>query len=64
MDALDPTQDPLITENEDGSADVDMSPDMDEVEEMPDGSAVVTMENDGPEENPDIYSNMAETYSE
>lgn len=64
MDALDPTQDPLITENEDGSADVDMSPDMDEVEEMPDGSAVVTMENDGPEENPDFYGNMAETYSE
>lgn len=31
-----------------------------EIEELPDGSAVVTMETDGPEENPDFYANLAE----
>jgi len=64
MDELDPTQDPMITENEDGSADVDIPDDLADIEEMPDGSAVVTMPNDGPEENPDFYSNMAESYDE
>jgi hypothetical protein len=64
MDELDPTQDPMITENEDGSADVDIPDDLSEIEEMPDGSAVVTMPNDGPEENPDFYSNMSESYDE
>ena len=64
MDELDPTQDPTITENEDGSADVDIPDDLSEIEEMPDGSAVVTMPNDGPEENPDFYSNMSESYDE
>jgi hypothetical protein len=64
MDELDPTQDPMITENEDGSADVDLPEDLSDIEEMPDGSAVVTMPNDGPEENPDFYSNMAESYDE
>ena len=64
MDELDPTQDPMITENEDGSADVDLPDDLSEIEEMPDGSAVVTMPNDGPEENPDFYSNMSESYDE
>ena len=64
MDELDPTQDPMITENEDGSADVDLRDDLADIEEMPDGSAVVTMPNDGPEENPDFYSNMAESYDE
>lgn len=64
MDELDPTQDPMITENEDGSADVELPDDLADIEEMPDGSAVVTMPNDGPEENPDFYSNMAETYDE
>jgi len=63
MDELDPIQDPMITENEDGSADVDLPEDMSEVEEMPDGSAVVTID-DGPEENPDFYANMADSYSE
>jgi hypothetical protein len=64
MDELDQTQDPMITENEDGSADVDIPDDLADIEEMPDGSAVVTMPNDGPEENPDFYSNMAESYGE
>ena len=64
MDELDPTQDPMITENEDGSADVDLPDDLSEIEEMPDGSAVVTMPDGGPEENPDFYSNMAESYDE
>lgn len=63
MDELDPTQDPTITENEDGSADVDLRDDLADIEEMPDGSAVVTME-DGPEENPDFYANMADSYNE
>jgi hypothetical protein len=64
MDELDPNQDPMITENEDGSADVELPDDLSEIEEMPDGSAVVTMPDDGPEENPDFYSNMAESYDE
>ena len=64
MDELDPNQDPMITENEDGSAAVDMPEDLTDVEEMPDGSAVVTMPDNGPEENPDFYANMAETFDE
>ena len=64
MDELDPNKDPVITENEDGSADVDLPDDLSEIEEMPDGSAVVTMPDGGPEENPDFYSNMAESYDE
>jgi chaperonin GroES len=58
MDELDPQ----ITENEDGSAEVDL-PEI-ETEEQPDGSAIVTMEEDGPEINPDFYANMAEDYDE
>ena len=64
MDELDPTQDPMITENEDGSADVELPDDLADIEEMPDGSAVVTMPDDGPEENPDFYANMAESYDQ
>ena len=60
MDEL--NQDPQITENEDGSAAVDL-PDLDlETQEMPDGSAVVQLPEDGPEENPDFYGNMAEDH--
>jgi len=58
MDELDPQ----ITENEDGSAEVDL-PEI-ETEEQPDGSAIVTMEEDGPEVNPDFYANMAEDYDD
>lgn len=64
MDELDPTQDPMITENEDGSADVELPEDLADIEEMPDGSAVVTMPDDGPEENPDFYANMADSYDQ
>jgi hypothetical protein len=46
--------------NEDGSADVDLPEDISDVMEMPDGSAVVSLETSGPEESPDFYSNMAE----
>ena len=63
MDEFD-QQDPEITENLDGSAAVDL-PEVDlDTEELPDGSAIVTMEEDGPEINPDFYANMAETYDE
>ena len=59
MDELDPQ----ITENEDGSAEVDL-PEI-ETEEQPDGSAIVNIaEDDGPEVNPDFYANMAEDYDE
>ena len=58
MDELDPQ----ITENEDGSAKVDL-PEI-ETEEQPDGSAIVTMEEDGPEINPDFYANMSEDYDD
>lgn len=53
---------PQITENDDGSAIVDL-PDL-ETEEQPDGSAIVTLEGNGPDENPDFYANMADSYDE
>ena len=49
-------------ENEDGSMDVEFSPDENNTQEMPDGSAIVTIEDDGPEVNPEFYCNMAEDY--
>jgi chaperonin GroES len=62
MDEL--QNDPMITENDDGSAAVDL-PDLDlEMQEMPDGSAVVQIPDDGPEENPDFYANMAEDHDQ
>jgi len=60
MEDLDPNLE--ITENDDGSALVDL-PEI-ETEEQPDGSAIVTIDEGGPEENPDFYANMAETYDE
>jgi len=57
-------QQPQYTENEDGSALVDL-PETDlETEELPDGSAIVNLPDDGPEVNPDFYSNMAEDYAD
>jgi len=47
--------------NEDGSVDVELPEDLSDVIEMPDGSAVVSMETTGPEESPDFYANMAES---
>jgi hypothetical protein len=46
--------------NEDGSVDVELPEDLSDVIEMPDGSAVVSMQTKGPEEAPDFYANMAE----
>jgi chaperonin GroES len=53
-----------LKEMPDGGVEVEMD-DMEasDVEELPDGSAVVTMgEYNGPNENEDFYSNLAETY--
>ena len=53
-----------LQENEDGSVDVELPELPTEVQEMPDGSAVVTMEDiEGPQESPDFYENMAESIS-
>lgn len=47
--------------NEDGSADINLAEEFTDLTEMPDGSAVVSLETSGPEETPDFYSNMADT---
>jgi len=60
MDELDPQ----FTENDDGSALVDLPEVQMDTEELPDGSAIVNLPDDGPEVNPDFYSNMAEDYQE
>ena len=57
-------QDPQFTENDDGSALVDLPEVQMDMEELPDGSAIVNLPDDGPEVNPDFYSNMAEDYAE
>lgn len=51
-----------MTENEDGSVEVDMELDDSEIEELPDGSAIVTMaeKTRGPQEDEDFYENLAE----
>jgi hypothetical protein len=51
-----------MTENEDGSVEVPLKMDESEIEELPDGSAVVTMEDGfkGPSEDEDFYSNLAD----
>jgi len=50
--------------NEDGSAEVEIPEEDIDTEELPDGSAIVTLPEDGPEVNPDFYSNMAESMSD
>ena len=51
-----------ITETDDGGAVVDMPDENSEVEMMPDGSAIVHMDDlKGPAEDEDFYSNLAET---
>ena len=62
MEDFDPTLESQITEQDDGSAVVDL-PEL-ETEEQPDGSAIVTIDEGGPEENPDFYANMAESYDQ
>jgi len=54
-------QNDLPEENDDGSVDIDMSEDMPDVEEMADGSAVVSLHTTGPEQSPDFYSNLAKS---
>jgi hypothetical protein len=52
-----------LKETPEGGLEVDLPVEDAEVEELPDGSAVVTMEEfNGPSENEDFYGNMAETY--
>ena len=52
-----------ITMNADGGAEVELDETPPDVEEMDDGSAVVTMKDyKGPDEDPDFYENMAESY--
>jgi len=43
---------------------VDMSEEDTEIEELPDGSAIVKIENKGPEEDQDFYANLAEEIGE
>lgn len=53
-----------ITLNQDGGAEVELEEETPDVEEMEDGSAVVRLDNyKGPNEDPDFYENMAETYN-
>jgi hypothetical protein len=51
-----------MTPNEDGSVDVEIDLDDSQIEELPDGSAVVTMDDGfkGPSEDEDFYANLAE----
>jgi hypothetical protein len=51
-----------MTENPDGSVEVDIELDDSMIEELPDGGAIVTMEDGfkGPAEDEDFYSNLAE----
>jgi chaperonin GroES len=60
MDQDEDTSPDDLETNEDGSVDVELPEDLSDVIEMPDGSAVVSMQTKGPEESPDFYANMAE----
>ena len=52
-----------LKETPEGGVEVELPDENAEVEELPDGSAVVTMEEfNGPGENEDFYGNMAENY--
>ena len=52
-----------LKDTPEGGIEVELPPEDAAVEEMPDGSAVVTMEEfNGPGENEDFYGNMAESY--
>jgi hypothetical protein len=51
-----------MTENEDGSVEVPLELDDSQIEELPDGSAVVKMDNyKGPDEDEDFYANLADS---
>lgn len=47
--------------NDDGSATIDIGDENPDVEEMPDGSAVVSMDFKGPSEDGDFYENLSES---
>ncbi len=52
-----------ITPTEEGGAIVDLAEEIPEIEELPDGSAVVNFEDiKGPPESEDFYENLAETF--
>ena len=66
MDELLPALPPEMSE---GPEDIDgmmveIEEEVSDVEELPDGSAIVTLETSGPDENEEFYSNMAEKMSE
>lgn len=51
-----------LSMTDDGGAIADLPEENQDVEELEDGSAIVTLgEFEGPEENPDFYENLAET---
>ena len=51
-----------MTENDDGSVEVPLELDDSQIEELPDGSAVVKMDNyKGPDEDEDFYANLADS---
>ena len=52
-----------IQENDDGSATVDLPEELSDVQELPDGSAIVQMDDHfkGPADDEDFYSNLSET---
>jgi hypothetical protein len=45
---------------EEEGMEVELPPEEAEIEELPDGSAIVMMDTNGPEEDPDFYENLAE----
>lgn len=57
------TDDQDIQENEDGSAEVTLPENLDDITEMPDGSAVVEVPTGGPSSDPAFYANLADEFS-
>ena len=53
-----------MTAPEDEGLEVEIPEEDTEIEELPDGSAIVKMENKGPEEDEDFYANLAEEMDE
>ena len=62
-DELDQDMPEGMVENEDGSVEVPLELDDSMIEELPDGSAVVTLEDNlrGPDEDEDFYQNLADS---
>jgi len=53
-----------MTDEAEEGVEVELPEDEAEIEELPDGSAIVKMDTKGPEEEPDFYVNLAEEISE